>query len=122
MRRREFIKVIAGSAAAWPLAASAQQPERMRRIGVLMNLAADDSEGQTRIAAFRQGLQTLGWEEGRNAHIDYRWTGGASDRMQAYAIELLGLKPDVILASNSLTLEAVRKETSTTPIVFVQIV
>ena len=122
MRRRDFIKVIAGSAAAWPLAASAQQPERMRRIGVLMNLAADDPEGQTRIAAFRQGLQTLGWEEGRNAHIDYRWTGGALDRMRAYAIELLGLKPDVILAGNSLTLEAVRKETSTTPIVFVQIV
>jgi putative ABC transport system substrate-binding protein len=122
MRRRDFIKIIVGSGAAWPLAARGQQPERMQRVGVLMNLAVDDPVGQARIAAFRQELQTRGWEEGRNVHIDYRWTGGALDRGRGYAIELLSLKPNVILAGNSLTLEAVRNETSTTPIVFLQIV
>jgi putative ABC transport system substrate-binding protein len=122
MRRRDFIKVIAGSAVSWPLTAHAQQPERMRRIGVLVNLAANDPEGQARIAAFRQGLQALGWIEGRNAQIDYRWTAGELDRMRGYAAELLALKPEVILATNSPTLEAVRHETGTTPIVFVQIV
>ena len=122
MRRRDFIKVLAGSAITWPLGAHAQQLEQVRRIGVLMNLAANDPEGQARIAAFRQGLQMLGWEEGQNTHIDYRWTGGALDRMRGYAAELLSLKPNVILATNSPTLEAVRNETSTTPIVFVQIV
>jgi putative ABC transport system substrate-binding protein len=122
MRRRDFIKRIAGSAIAWPLAARAQQTEQARRIGVLMNLAANDPEGQARIAAFRQALQMLGWDEGRNARIDYRWTGGALDRMRAYAAELVGLRPNVIFATNSLTLEAVRDQTNTTPIVFVQIV
>jgi putative tryptophan/tyrosine transport system substrate-binding protein len=122
MQRREFITLLGGAAAAWPCAARAQQPDRVRRIGVLMNLAAIDPEGQTRIAAFRQGLQTLGWTEGRNAQIDYRWTAGELDRMRGLAAELLALKPDVILATNSPTLEAVRQETGTTPIVFVQIV
>ena len=123
MRRRDFIELVAGSAIAWPLGADAQQLiGQVRRIGVLMNLAANDPEGQARIAAFRQGLQMLGWEEGQNTHIDYRWTGGALDRMRGYAAELLSLKPNVILATNSPTLEAVRNETSTTPIVFVQIV
>ena len=122
MRRRDFMKIVTGSALTWPLSARAQQTKQARRIGVLMNLAAADPEGQARIAAFRQGLETLGWEEGRNAHIDLRWTGGVLDRMRVYAVELLGLKPDVIFATNSLTLEAVRNETSTIPIVFVQIV
>jgi len=80
VRRRDFIKVVAGSAAAWPLAARAQQPERMRRIGVLMALSANDPEGQTRVAAFLQGLQELGWSVGRNATIDIRWSTGNSDR------------------------------------------
>ena len=95
--RREFITLL-GSAAAWPLAARAQQAERMQRIGVLMNVAADDPEGQTRIAAFRQELQQLGWTDGRDVRIDYRWAGDAS-RFHRYAEELLALAPDVILAS-----------------------
>src|SRR5215469_7895845 len=116
MRRRDFIKVVAGSATTWPLAVRAQQTEQARRIGVLMNLAANDPEGQARIAAFRQALQMLGWDEGRNARINYRWTGGVLDRMRAYAAEFVGLRPNVIFATNSLTLEAVRDQTSTTPI------
>ena len=79
MRRREFITLLGGAAAAWPLAARAQQGERMRRIGVLMNLTADDPEGQARIAAFLQGLQQLGWTDGRNVRIDYRWAAGDPD-------------------------------------------
>ena len=80
MKRREFITLLGGAAAAWPLAARAQQAERMRRIGVLMNLAADDPEAQARIAAFLQGLQQLGWTDGRNVRIDYRWGAGDADR------------------------------------------
>jgi putative tryptophan/tyrosine transport system substrate-binding protein len=99
MKRREFITLLGGAAAAWPLAARAQQPDRMRRIGVLMNLAADDAEGQARIAAFLQGLQQLGWTDGGNVRIDYRWTAGDAGRFQRYAKELLALAPDIILAS-----------------------
>ena len=102
IRRREFITLLGGAAAAWPLAARAQQPERMRRIGVLMNLAADDPEGQARIAAFLQGLQQLGWTDGRNVRIDTRWAAGDADRSRRYAAELVALAPDVILASGSL--------------------
>ena len=102
MKRREFITLLGGAAAAWPLAARAQQPERMRRIGVLMPLAADDPEGQARIAAFLQGLQQLGWTDGRNVRIDYRWARGDADRIRKYAAELVALAPDVILASGSL--------------------
>ena len=80
MRRREFITLLGGAAAAWPLAARAQQPERMRRIGVLMNLAADDPEAQARLAAFQQGLQQLGWTDGRNVRIDSRWAAGDAER------------------------------------------
>ena len=93
MRRRDFIKVIAGSAVAWPLAARAQQPERMRRIGVLMSLAADDPEGQARIAAFLQGLAQLGWTDGRNVRIDLRWGAGNADDIRKYAAELIALAP-----------------------------
>ena len=88
MRRREFITLLGGAAAAWPLAARAQQAERMRRIGVLMNVAADDPEGQARIAAFLQGLQQLGWTDGRNVRIDYRWAAGDAGRFRRYAAEL----------------------------------
>jgi putative ABC transport system substrate-binding protein len=91
MRRREFIKVLAGSAAAWPLAVHAQQPERMRRVGVLMSLAADDPEGQARITAFVQGLEQLGWTDGRNVRIDTRWSGGSVPDTRKYAEELAAL-------------------------------
>jgi hypothetical protein len=101
MRRRDFIKVIAGSAAAWPLAARAQQSERMRRIGVLMGGAGNDPVEQARLAAFLDGLQQLGWTDGRNVRIDTRWPAGDADRYRTYAAELVGLAPDVILASAS---------------------
>ena len=107
MKRREFITLLGGAAAAWPLAARAQQGERMRRIGVLMPLAADDPEGQARIAAFLQGLQQLGWTDGRNVRIDIRWGAGDADRIRKYAAELVALAPDVILATGSLDRGAV---------------
>jgi putative tryptophan/tyrosine transport system substrate-binding protein len=120
IRRREAITLL-GGAAAWPVAARAQQRERMRRIGVLIDIGQDDAEGQLRIAAFRHGLQDLGWSEGRNVQIDYRWFGGDVERRQAFAAELVGLKPDAIFAGNASALVAVRKATSTVPIVFVQV-
>ena len=120
MRRREFITLL-GGAAAWPLAARAQQPERMRRIGVLMAFAENDPEVQANITAFRQALQKLGWTDGRNARIDYRWGGADFERIRGYAIELVGLKPDVILVSTALVLQPLRQETRSIPIVFTQI-
>ena len=93
MRRRAFITLL-GGAAAWPLVARAQQAERMRRIGVLMNVAADDPEGQARIAAFHQGLQEWGWTLGRNARIDVRWGAVDADSSRRYAAELVGLAPE----------------------------
>src|SRR5262249_25883271 len=119
MGRRDFIKGIAGSAAVWPLAARAQQPERLRRIGMLMPTREDDPEGQARAALLRQGLNELGWTEGRNIHIDYRWVGGDEARAKANAAELVSQKPDAIIANSTLLLTAVRNETSTIPIVFV---
>ena len=99
MRRRDFITLLGGAAAAWPLAARAQQSGRMRRLGVVTDLPSDDSEAQLRNAAFLQGLQQLGWTVGRNLRIDFRWgTGGDIDRLRAYAAELVALAPDVILA------------------------
>jgi ABC-type uncharacterized transport system substrate-binding protein len=121
VKRREFITLLGGAAAAWPLAARGQQPERMRRIGVLMNLAADDAEGQARIAEFLQGLQQLGWTEGGNVRIDYRWAAGDTGRFQRYAEELLALAPDLILASASPSVQALQRATRTVPIVFVQV-
>jgi putative ABC transport system substrate-binding protein len=100
MRRREFITLL-GGAAAWPLAARAQQGERMRRIGVLMNLAADDSEASARVGAFAQGLAELGWTIGSNVRIEYRWGAGNADAQRKYAAELLALTPDVIVASGA---------------------
>ena len=117
MRRREFITLV-GGAAAWPLAASAQQGERMRRIGVLMNLPADDAEGQGRIAAFLQELQQLGWTDGRNVLIDRRWAAGDAGRFQRYAEELVALAPDVILAAAVPSVQALQRATRTVPIVF----
>jgi len=118
MRRRDLIKGIVGSGAAWPLAALAQQGERMRRIGVLMNASADDPEGQARIAAFHQGLQEWGWTLGRNARIDARWGAVDADSSRRYAAELVGLAPDVILASASAAVGALQQTTRTIPIVF----
>ena len=99
MRRREFITLLGGAAAAWPVAARAQQPERVRRIGVLMNLSRGRSGSQGRIAAFLQGLQQLGWTVGRNVRIDTRWGASDPDRFRKYAAELVALAPDVILAA-----------------------
>jgi putative tryptophan/tyrosine transport system substrate-binding protein len=118
MRRRAFILLLGGAAAAWPLAAHAQQPERPRRIGILMNRAADNPEGQDRLAAFHQGLQELGWNVGRNVRIDTRWTEDNADRSAKYAAELLGLMPDIILASGTIAVTALQHINRTLPIVF----
>jgi hypothetical protein len=121
MRRRDFIKGIVGSGTVWPLAALAQQGERMRRIGVLMNAPADDPEGQARIAAFHQGLQEWGWTLGQNARIDVRWGAVDADSSRRYAAELVGLAPDVILASASAAVEALQQTTRSVPIVFTSV-
>ena len=118
MRRREFIALL-GGAAAWPIAASAQQP--VRRIGVLMPLAADDREAPTRIAAFHQGLQQLGWVVGRNVRIEYRWGAGDPDRIRKSVAELIELVPDVILAGGSATLGPLLQATRAVPTVFVHV-
>ena len=120
--RRELLVALGGSAAAgWSLAARAQQGERVRRVGVLMNLAADDPEGQTRIVAFVQGLQQSGWTDGRNIRIDTRWAAGDADRFHRYAEELLALAPDVILASATPSVQALQQATRTVPIVFANV-
>jgi putative tryptophan/tyrosine transport system substrate-binding protein len=122
VRRREFITRLGGAAAAWPFVARAQQTEQMRRVGVLMNLAADDAEGQARLTALAQGLQELGWTDGRNLRIDYRWGAGDTDQHRKYAAELVALAPNVILASATQAVEALRQATRTVPIVFVNVV
>ena len=115
--RREFITLLGGAAAAWPVAAGAQQAERMRRIGVLMVIAENDPEAQPRIAAFLAGLQAFGWKDGRNVRIDYRWAADDTDRMRAYATELIDTAPDVIFVSSTPALAALG--TRTIPIIFV---
>ena len=120
--RREFITLLGGTAAAWPLAARAQQREKMRRIGVLMPLGADDAEGQARLAAFLQGLQEAGWAVGRNVRIDFRWSAGNADDIRRYAAELVALVPDVILANGIPAATPLLQATRTVPIVFVQVV
>src|SRR5262245_13270264 len=117
MKRRTFITLL-GGAAAWPLAARAQQRARMRRIGVLMNVPADNPEGMARLAAFLQGLQELGWTVDRNVEIDYRWGSPDADRIRKDAAELLALSPDVILSSATSTIGALQHATRTVPIVF----
>jgi putative ABC transport system substrate-binding protein len=121
MRRREFITFLGGAAAAWPLGARAQQPERMRRIGVIMPLSSSDPEAQARLTAFKQALQQLGWTEERNVRIDYRWGAGDTDLNRKNAAELVTLAPDVILATGTPTLEPLERATRTVPIVFVQV-
>jgi putative tryptophan/tyrosine transport system substrate-binding protein len=121
MRRREFISLLGGAAAAWPLAARAQHPERVRRIGMLASQAADDPESQARIAAFAQALQELGWTIDRNVKIEYRWGAGDAGRVRTYAAELVALAPDVIVTTGESTMPALRQATRTVPTVFVQV-
>ena len=120
MRRRDFIALAAGTAA-WPLVARAQQPERLRRIGVLMPLGADDPVSQIRLAAFLQGLEELHWIDGRNVQIDYRPGGGDAERMRRDSEELIALAPDVILANGTTAVGPLLQATRTVPIVFVQV-
>src|SRR4029077_13417150 len=117
MRRREFISLL-GSAATWPRAARAQQPERMRRIGVLLSASADDSEFQVWVGAFLQGLALLGWTIGRNVRIDTRWATSDAAEIRRHAAELVTLAPDVILAHGSSTVGPLLQMTRTVPIVF----
>jgi putative tryptophan/tyrosine transport system substrate-binding protein len=117
MRRRKFISLVGGAATVWPLAARAQQSERVRRIGVLVYLAADDAEGQARLAAFTQALKQLGWSEGRNLRIETRWA--TADDIHRQAAELAALAPDVLLAATgTVTVAALLQATRTVPIVF----
>jgi putative tryptophan/tyrosine transport system substrate-binding protein len=122
MRRREFISLIGGVAVAWPLAARAQQSNRVRVIGSLNILAEDDPEEKLRMAAFKQSLQQLGWTEGSNVRIEVRWAGGDAGRVHKYAAELSAIAPDVVLSSGSVTIGPVQQALRTVPIVFVQVV
>jgi putative ABC transport system substrate-binding protein len=123
MRRRQFITLLGGAAFAGPLAARAQQSERMRQVGVLMGAVANSPDGRSRIAAFQQGLQQLGWTEGRNVRIDTRWpAAGNADDIRRYAEELVALSPDVILATGSISIAPLLQTTRSVPIVFVQVV
>jgi putative tryptophan/tyrosine transport system substrate-binding protein len=121
MKRREFISLLGGAAATWPLAARAQQPDRMRRIGVLMNSTADDAVSQGRLTAFMQGLQELGWTVGRNLQIDYRWGAGNVERYRTFAAELVALTPDILVTVGAPAVEALQRATRTVPIVFISV-
>jgi putative tryptophan/tyrosine transport system substrate-binding protein len=119
MRRRDLFVLLGGAAAMWPLAAHAQRPDRLRRLGVLMGTADSDPLGQSRISAFRQELQEQGWKEGRNLKIELRWSGGDASRIKDYTAELVRLAPDVIVANGSLLVAAMEQATRSIPIVFV---
>jgi putative ABC transport system substrate-binding protein len=122
MRRREFITLLGGAAVPWPLVALAQQPDRMRRIGVLFGgFAANDPEPRARMAAFQQALGQLGWADGRNLRIDLRIGGGDAERVQAHAVDLIGMRPDVIAVNSAPALAALQRETRAIPIVFVSV-
>ena len=121
MKRREFITLIGSAATAWPLAARAQQPAEMRRIGFLTIFSKDDPEGQRRVTALLQKLQELGWTDGRNIRIEFRWGGGDPDRSRFYAGELVGMKPEAILLNNAVVLPLLQSETQTIPIVLLGI-
>jgi putative ABC transport system substrate-binding protein len=120
MKRREFITLF-GGAAAWPLAARAQQAGGMRRIGLLMAFAESDREGQSFVTAFREGLQKPGWMEGRNIRIDIRWAAGETEAMQRLAKELVALQPELIVSANTATTAALLQQTRAIPIIFVNV-
>jgi ABC-type uncharacterized transport system substrate-binding protein len=122
VRRRDFITLLGGTAATWPLAARAQQGQRMRRIGVLINVSESSPIGQARIAAFMQGLHQLDWADGRNIQIDSRWAAGDAKRFRNYAAELVALAPDVIVANTTPAVTALQQATRTVPIVFANVV
>ena len=119
--RLKFITILGSTATAWPLAARAQQGERMRRVGVLMSGGERDPESQLRLEGFREGLQKLGWAEGGNLRIDYRWGRGSIERTRSYAAELVALKPDVIFGAPTSAAMALYRETRTIPVVFAQV-
>jgi len=121
MRRRDFMKAIAGTATVWPLVGRAQQGQRMRRIGVLMNLAADDVEGQARLSAFVEALSDLGWKNASNVQIDICWGAGDSNLFHQCAAKLVGLAPDIILAASASTMDSLLNRTGSVPIVFTQV-
>jgi putative ABC transport system substrate-binding protein len=121
VKRREFIRLLGGAAVGWPLTAQAQQAERIRRIGMLASQAEDDLDMQARLDGLRRGLHGLGWVEGRNLHIDYRFTDGRADRFQPLAKELVALKPELIFAQATAGAAAVQRESRTLPIVFVNV-
>jgi putative tryptophan/tyrosine transport system substrate-binding protein len=121
MKRREFITLLGCTAIVWPVAARAQQAERMKRIGVLMGIA-NDAEGQARLASFLRGLQELGWTDGRNVQIETRWAAGKADAARTYAAELVELAPDVTLTATTVAFAAMQRATQSVPIVFVQVV
>ncbi|MGA9003864.1 MAG: ABC transporter substrate-binding protein, partial [Pseudolabrys sp.] len=120
MKRREFVTLL-GGAAAWPLAAHAQQGERVRRIGVLIPTSEDDPQTQRQLLAFLEGLRQLGWVEGRNIHFDERFPANDRERLRTFAAELVALKPDVLLASGQTSVLAFQRVTSSVPIVFTQV-
>src|SRR5262249_25989351 len=122
MKRREFLLLVGGAAAAWPLVARAQQREPVRHIGVLMGGAENDPENRARLAAFLDGLQRLGWTEGRNVRIDIRWPAASADRNRRHAAELVGLAPDVILASASASVAALQQASRSARIVFANVI
>jgi putative ABC transport system substrate-binding protein len=121
MRRRDFIAGIAGSAAAWPLTAHAQQGDRVRRMGVLMGYAENDSEAQAWVAAFREELEKLGWTDGRNISIETRWAASDAEAMRRFAKELVALQPDIIVSQLTVTTAALLEQTRTIPIVFAMV-
>jgi putative ABC transport system substrate-binding protein len=120
-KRREFVALI-GGVMAWSISARAQQPERLRRIGVLINFRADDPEGQARLTAFRQTLQEIGWKDGDNTSMDVRWAGDDAELYRGYAEELVAMAPDVILAGSSPSVAALQRATRSVPIVFAFVV
>ncbi|HTB03999.1 MAG TPA: ABC transporter substrate-binding protein [Bradyrhizobium sp.] len=122
MQRREFVALVGGAVAAWPLIARAEAPEKMRRIGVLMTVGEDDAEGQARIAALREGLNQLGWVEGKNLAVEYRWAGGDMARLRDQATELVRLAPDLIVANSTPSLATLHAATTSIPVVFVLVV
>jgi putative ABC transport system substrate-binding protein len=121
MKRREFITLLGGAVATWPLATRAQQPPQMRRIAVLVLSAENDPDTTARLAGFRQELERLGWAEGRNIRIDYRFAGGRTDRFQPLAKELVGLQPEAIVAHSTSIAAALQRESRTIPIVFTNV-